>query len=56
MASAKLSPEKQRIFEELPIPRAVATMAIPTILSQIVTMIYNLADTFFIGQMQDPYM
>lgn len=56
MAAGKLSPEKQRIFEELSIPRAVATMAIPTIISQIVTMIYNLADTFFIGQMQDPYM
>ena len=56
MAKATLSPQKQRIFEELPIPKAVATMAIPTILSQIVTMVYNLADTFFIGQMQDPYM
>lgn len=30
-------------------PRAVATLAVPTIISQVVTMIYNLADTFFIG-------
>lgn len=29
-------------------------MAIPTILSQLVTMIYNLADTFFVGQTGDP--
>ena len=46
MAAATLSREKQDIFESMPIPKAVATMAIPTILSQIVTMIYNLADTF----------
>ena len=28
----------------MPVPRAVATLAIPTIISQVVTMIYNLAD------------
>lgn len=37
------------LFAEMPVPRAVATLAIPTIISQVVTMIYNLADTFFIG-------
>ena len=40
----------------MPIPRAVAVLAIPTIISQIVTMIYNLADTFFVGQIGNPYM
>lgn len=44
------------IFESMPVPKAVATLAIPTIISQVVTMIYNLADTFFIGQIGDPYM
>lgn len=44
------------LFEEMPVPQAVATLAIPTIISQIVTVIYNLADTFFIGQLGDPYM
>lgn len=34
----------------------MATLAIPTIISQVVTMIYNLADTFFIGQIGDPAM
>ena len=33
----------------MPIPRALAKLAIPTIISQLITMIYNLADTFFIG-------
>lgn len=43
-------------FESIPVPRAVATLAVPTIISQVVTMIYNLADTFFVGQIGDPYM
>lgn len=44
------------LFEQMPVPKAVMTLAIPTIISQIVTMIYNLADTFFIGQIGDPTM
>lgn len=43
-------------FETVSVPRAVATLAIPTIISQVVTMIYNLADTFFVGQIGNPYM
>ena len=38
------------LFESMPVPKAVATLAVPTIISQVVTMIYNLADTFFVGQ------
>ena len=44
------------LFETVPVPKAVATLAIPTVISQMVTMIYNLADTFFIGQTGDPLM
>ena len=44
------------LFESMPVPRAVATLAVPTIISQVVTMIYNLADTFFIGQLGNPTM
>ena len=47
---------EKELFETAPVPRAVATLAIPTIISQVVTMIYNLADTFFIGQIVNPYM
>ena len=46
----------QYLFEEMPVRRAVATLAIPTIISQVVTMIYNLADTFFVGQIGNPLM
>ena len=35
-------------------PRAIAKFAIPTILSQLVTLVYNLADTFFVGHTNDP--
>ena len=31
-------------------------MAVPTIISQLIVLIYNLADTWFIGQTDDPYM
>ena len=47
---------EKELFETVPVPRAVARLIIPTIISQIVTVIYNLADTFFIGQIGDPAM
>ena len=47
---------EKELFEDMPVPKAVAALAVPTIISQIVSMIYNLADTFFIGQLGDPYM
>ena len=47
---------KAEIFETRPIPAALATMAIPTIMSQLITLIYNVADTWFIGQTDNPYM
>lgn len=40
----------------MPIPAALAKMAIPTIVSQLITLIYNMADTWFIGQTNNPYM
>ncbi len=44
------------IFERMPVPRAVMTMAVPTIISQLIVLIYNMADTFFIGRTNNPYM
>lgn len=40
----------------MPIPAALAKMAIPTIVSQLITLFYNMADTWFIGQTNNPYM
>ena len=48
--------EKRELFERMPVPKALATLAIPTIISQLITMIYNLADTFYIGLADNPSM
>lgn len=37
------------IFEELPVPKAVISMVLPAIISQIIFVIYNLADTWYVG-------
>ena len=41
------------LFEKTSVPKAVALMAIPTIVTMLVVVIYNMADTFFIGQTGD---
>ena len=43
-----------KVFESYPVPKAVATLALPTVLSMLVTIFYNMADTFFVGQTGDP--
>ena len=44
----------KELFEELPVNKAVISLVIPTIISQLITVVYNMADTFFIGQVGDP--
>lgn len=46
----------KELFEEMSVPRAVSIMAIPTILGQLIVLIYNMADTFFLGKTNNPYM
>ena len=36
---------KTALFETVPVPRALFTMAVPTIVSQLIALIYNMADT-----------
>jgi len=45
---------KVYLFEEMPIPGAVMKLCVPTVLSSLVMVIYNLADTFFVGMLNDP--
>lgn len=45
--------KKRLIFEEYPVPKAVFTLAIPTTIGMLVMVLYNLVDTFFIGQTDD---
>lgn len=46
--------DKTELFETKPIPKAVAELAIPTVLSSLVMMFYNMADTYFVGILNDP--
>ncbi|MBE5996825.1 MAG: MATE family efflux transporter [Lachnospiraceae bacterium] len=50
------STDKKYLFESMPIPKALATMAIPTIISQLVNLVYNMVDAFFIGRTGNSYM
>lgn len=44
------------IFKNAPVPKAVLLNVIPSIISMIMVLVYNLADTFFIGQTKNAYM
>lgn len=44
------------IFEQAPIPQAVFTMAIPTIITQLINVIYNFADAWYVGRTGSPAM
>lgn len=44
------------IFRDAPIPKAVFYNIVPSVISMIMVLVYNLADTFFIGQTKDAYM
>lgn len=45
---------KTELFESVPIPKAVMTLAVPTVISSLVMVLYNLADTFFVGMLNNP--
>lgn len=47
---------KKELFETVPVPKALATLAIPTIVSQIINLVYNMVDAFFIGRTGNSYM
>ncbi len=46
--------KKTSLFEQTPVPKAVMQLAIPTILSSLVMVLYNLADTYFVGMLNNP--
>lgn len=45
--------DNTQVFESYKVPKAVATMAIPSMLGMLINIVYNLADTFFVGQTGD---
>ncbi len=50
------SKNNRAVFETWPIPKALAEFAVPMIFGQLIILIYNLADTFFIGRTNNPLM
>ena len=50
----KSSEKNNELFTTMPVGQAVAKLAIPTVVSQIIVILYSLADTFLIGQIGDP--
>ncbi len=46
--------DNTELFTQTSIHKAVLSLAVPTVISQLITVVYNMADTFFIGQLGDP--
>ncbi len=50
---AKSRKDNTVVFTEYSVPKAVRTLALPSMLGMLINIIYNLADTFFVGQTGD---
>ena len=50
MSAEDRTAQQFRKMTETPVPKLILSLAAPTILSMLITSIYNLADTFFVGQ------
>ena len=48
--------KNEEVFRDMPPAKALWTFALPSVISALVLLIYNLADTYFIGRVGDPYM
>lgn len=46
--------QKAELFEQTPVPKAVFTLAIPMVIGSLVMVLYNLADTYFVGMLNNP--
>ena len=53
---ANVNSSREDVFEHLPVSAALRKMIIPAVSSQLIVLIYNMADTFFVGQTNNPYM
>ena len=51
MKRAKTQEEKYRQMTEMPVSRLIPGLAVPTIISMLISSVYNMADTFFVSQL-----
>jgi len=56
MKNEREKPEVNAIFETVAVPVALRKMAVPTVISQLIFLVYNIADTWYIAQTDNPYM
>ncbi len=52
----KTKTDREALFATAPVPRALLAMAVPTVISQLINLIYNIVDAFFIGRTGNSYM
>jgi multidrug efflux pump len=48
--------DRTYILENMPVGKAIWTLAIPTMTAMLIQVIYNMTDTFFIGKLNNPHM
>lgn len=49
-----LNEKRKQLLSSAPVMKAIVVMALPVVVGNIITVLYNLTDTFFIGQLDDP--
>ena len=48
--------KNEAVFRDMPAAKALWTFAMPSIATMLVLLLYNLADTYFLGRVGNPYM
>ena len=43
--------EKNKVFSDIPVKKAVFKMAVPSVISSLVLVVYNMADTFLLDKL-----
>ena len=49
-----MADRRTMVFEQMPVRQAVLKQVIPAVFSQMITLFYSLADTYFVGMLNDP--
>ena len=52
----KQKEDKLEVFASAPVPKAVLTNGIPAMIAMLMVLVYNIADTFFVGQTHNALM
>ncbi len=47
--------DRTAVFETIPVRRAVCMQIVPAVASQMIALVYNLADTYFVGLLNEPH-